>query len=298
MSAVTPPIDASEGSEGPRPVAGSPLHERTLVVIEPTKAMASLDLNEIWAHRELLYLLVWRDLKVRYKQTALGIGWVVLQPLLMTIIFTVVLGRVVKIPTNSVPYPLFAYTGIMLWTFFSGAVSITGNCLVGNAPLITKIYFPRLLIPIASVVARLVDFVVVLVILLGLMLYYRIGITTNLLMAPYIILLVSVLSLGFGMWTSALNVKYRDVGIAMPVLIQLWMFASPVVYGLNLIPPKLQLAYSLNPLVGIIEGFRSSLFGGSFPWTAILISSGITLFLLVYGAYAFQSREKTFADII
>lgn len=269
-----------------------------MVVIEPSRSWVSLELRDLWAHRELLYFLVWRDLKVRYKQTALGVAWVVLQPLLMTMIFTVVLGKLVRVPSNNIPYPLFAYAGLMLWTFFSGAVSITGNCLVGSAHLITKVYFPRLIIPIASIVARLVDLAVVFLILFGLLLYYRIQPSLHLLMTPLLILLLALLALAFGLWTSAVNVKYRDVGLALPVLIQLWMFASPVVYGLNIVPQKWQLAYSLNPLVGILEGFRAALFGTSFDWRAITISVGFTLILLIYGAYAFQSREKTFADIV
>jgi lipopolysaccharide transport system permease protein len=169
---------------------------------------------------------------------------------------------------------------------------------VGNAHLITKVYFPRLIIPIATITARLVDFVVAFIILFCLMLYYRVGLTPNFLMVPVMIILLALLALGFGLWTSAVNVKYRDVGLALPVLIQLWMFASPVVYPLSLVPPRYQLAYSFNPLVGLIEGFRAALFGSQFNWRALLISAGVTVILLVYGAFAFQRREKTFADII
>lgn len=275
-----------------------PPTQGSLIVIEPGNSWVGLELGDLWAHRELLYFLVWRDLKVRYKQTVLGVAWVVLQPLLMTLIFTIVLGKLIRVPSNDIPYPLFAYAGLMLWTFFSGAVSSTGNSLVGNAHLITKVYFPRLIIPLATVTARLVDFVVSFVILFGFMLYYKVGITTHFLMVPVVILLLALLGLGFGLWTSAVNVKYRDVGLALPVLIQLWMFASPVVYPLSLVPPGWQLAYSLNPLVGLIEGFRAALFGSKFNWPALLISAGVTLVLLVYGTYAFQRREKTFADII
>jgi lipopolysaccharide transport system permease protein len=225
-------------------------------------------------------------------------AWVVLQPLLMTLIFTFVLGKLVKVPTNGVPYPLFAFAGLMLWTFFSGAISIIGNSLVANAHLITKVYFPRLIIPIAAIIARLVDLSIGFVILFGLILCYRVTLTPRLLMALPLILLSALLALGFGMWTSAVNVKYRDVGHALPVLIQLWMFVSPVVYGLNLVPPRWRLAYSMNPLVGLIEGFRAALFGKDFNWSAIAISVGFTSFFLIYGTYSFKVREKTFADII
>jgi lipopolysaccharide transport system permease protein len=274
------------------------LPEKPLIVIESGSSWVSLQLFDIWAHRELLYFLVWRDLKVRYKQTVFGIAWVVLQPLLMTLIFTIVLGKLVRVSSNNIPYPLFAYAGLMLWIFFSGAISVTGNCLVGNANLITKVYFPRLIIPLATMIARLVDLGVVFIILCGLMIYYRVPLTSHLIALPVFVLLISLFALGFGLWTSAVNVRYRDVGLALPVLIQLWMFVSPVVYGLDQVPQKLVLAYSLNPLVGMIEGFRAALFGTGFYWPAIIISTAVTVFLLIYGSYVFQRREKTFADII
>jgi len=274
------------------------LPEKPLIVIESGSSWVSLQLFDIWAHRELLYFLVWRDLKVRYKQTVFGIAWVVLQPLLMTLIFTIVLGKLVRVSSNNIPHPLFAYAGLMLWIFFSGAISVTGNCLVGNANLITKVYFPRLIIPLATMIARLVDLGVVFIILCGLMIYYRVPLTSHLIALPVFVLLISLFALGFGLWTSAVNVRYRDVGLALPVLIQLWMFVSPVVYGLDQVPQKLVLAYSLNPLVGMIEGFRAALFGTGFYWPAIIISTAVTVFLLIYGSYVFQRREKTFADII
>ena len=268
------------------------------IVIEPTTKWASLQLREIWEHRELLYFLVWRDLKVRYKQTALGVVWVLLQPLLMTLIFTVVLGRIIRMPTQKVPYALFAYTGLTLWIFFSSAVSITGNCLVQNANLITKVYFPRLIVPMASIIARIVDLAIALLILGALMFYYRVSFSSQIVMVPVLVLLLSLLALAFGLWTSAVNVKYRDVGLALPVLIQLWMFLSPVVYPASQVPEKFRFMFSLNPLVGLLDGFRAALFGTPFEWYPILVSTIITFVLLPYAAYAFVSREKTFADII
>lgn len=266
--------------------------------IERTNSWKIFDLSELWAYRELLFFLTWRDIRVRYKQAVLGMGWVVLQPLLMTLVFTVFLGVIVRVPSDNVPYPLFAYSGLLLWTFFSGAISGSGNSLIGNTHLITKVYFPRLLIPLASILARMVDLLVALIMLIGLMIYYRAGVSTGLLMAPLLIVLLALLALGLGMWTSALNVKYRDVGLALPVFIQLWMFVSPVVYPLTLVPERWRLLYSLNPLVGIIEGFRAALFGKSFNWPALGISTIITLALLLYAGFVFKRREKTFADII
>lgn len=266
--------------------------------IERTTSWKIFDLSELWAYRELLFFLTWRDVRVRYKQAVLGMGWVVLQPLLMTLVFTVFLGVIVRVPSDNVPYPIFAYSGLLLWTFFSGAISGSGNSLVGNAHLITKVYFPRLLVPLASILARMIDLLVALVMLIGLMIYFRVGITPGLLMAPVMIVLLSLLALGLGMWTSALNVKYRDVGLALPVFIQLWMFVSPVVYPLTLVPERWRFVYSLNPLVGIIEGFRAALFGKSFNWQALGISAIVTVALLVYAGYVFKRREKTFADII
>lgn len=266
--------------------------------IERTNSWNIFDLRELWAFRELLFFLTWRDVRVRYKQAVLGMGWVVLQPLLMTVVFTIFLGVIVRVPSDNIPYPLFAYSGLLLWTFFSGAISGSGNSLIGNAHLITKVYFPRLLIPLASILARIVDLMVALIMLIGLMIYFRVGVSINLLIAPLLILLLALLALGLGMWTSALNVKYRDVGLALPVFIQLWMFVSPVVYPLTLVPERWRLVYTLNPLVGIIEGFRAALFGKSFNWPALGVSAAVTMALLLYAAYVFKRREKTFADII
>jgi lipopolysaccharide transport system permease protein len=274
------------------------LSDEPNVTIQPTKSWAGLDPRYLWTYRELLYFLAWRDLKIRYKQTVLGIVWVILQPLLMTAIFTVFLGKLARVPSDNVPYVLFAYSGLMIWTFFSGAVLSTGNSLVGNAHLITKVYFPRLIIPIATITARLVDLGVAFVMLVSLMMYYRVGITPRIVMVPCLILLAALLALGLGIWTSAVNVRYRDVGIALPVLIQLWMFVSPVVYPLSFVPPRWQLLYSLNPMVGILEGFRALLFGNAFNWFAIGISVIVTLILFVYAAYVFRNHERTFADIV
>lgn len=274
------------------------LSAKPLVTIQQTKSWAALNPRLIWSYRELLYFLALRDLKIRYKQTALGVLWVVLQPLLMTLIFTVVLGKLVRVPSDGIPYPLFAYTGLMIWIFFSSTVSITSNSLVGNSSLITKVYFPRVIIPIASVIARLVDLLVSCIILVGMLIYYRVGFTFHILMVPFMILLVALLALAFGMWTSAVNVKYRDVSLFLPVVIQLWMFVSPVVYPLSLVPPKYRLIYSLNPLVGVIDGFRAALLGQRFDLAAVALAVLFTLILLIYAIYSFGNHERTFADLV
>ncbi|MBC8032324.1 MAG: ABC transporter permease [Pyrinomonadaceae bacterium] len=269
-----------------------------LVVIEPTKSWVALGLRDLWAYRELLYFLIWRDVKVRYKQTALGILWVVLQPLLTTLILTIFLGKLARVPSDGIPYPLFVYAGLLSWTFFSAAVTSSGNSLVGSAHLITKVYFPRMIIPGAAVGARLVDFGIAFLNLIVLMIYYGVGVTKAIFILPLLILLVTLLTLGIGMWTSALNVKYRDVGVVLPVFMQLWMFASPVIYPSSIVPQKYQWIYNLNPLTGILDGFRSALFGQEINWDALSISTGFTIALLVYSAYAFRRMEKNFADIV
>lgn len=275
-----------------------PLPDEPLVIIEPSKTWAGMDLRDLWSYRELLYFLTWRDLKVRYKQTILGVAWVVMQPLLTTIIFTLFLGKLARVPSDGLPYPLFVYAGLLPWSFFAGAVTNSSNSLVGSAHLITKVYFPRMIIPGAAVGGRLVDFAIAFLILVGMMVYYGVAITWGLVMLPVLVALITLLALSIGMWTSALNVKYRDIGVALPVLIQLWMFASPIIYPSSLVPEKWRWLYALNPLVGIIEGFRAALFGREFDWLALAVSTIIALILLVYSIYTFRRMEKSFADVI
>src|SRR5437899_519181 len=219
-----------------------------VVVIEPTKGCVPLNLRDIWTYRELLYFLVWRDVKVRYKQTLLGAAWAIIQPLFAMLIFTLFFGRLAGIKSDGVPYPLFAYAGLLPWTFFSNAITNSGNSLVGSANLITKVYFPRIVIPTAAVMAGLVDFFFAFLTLIALMFYYRVPPSTSLLALPVLLLLTSVLALAVGMWMSALNVKYRDVRHALPFLIQLWMFASPIIYPSSMVPAKWHWLMSLNPL--------------------------------------------------
>jgi lipopolysaccharide transport system permease protein len=273
--------------------------DKIVVTIEPSKSWVPLRLADVWQYRELLYFLTWRDVKVRYKQTLLGAAWAILQPLLTMLIFTLLFGRLAGIPSGGIPYPIFAFGGLLIWTFFSNSITNSGNSLVGSSNLITKIYFPRMIIPAAAVGAGLVDFILAFVIQLGLMIYYRVHPTWALTMIPLLVLVAALLALGVGMWLSALNVKYRDIRYAIPFLVQLWMFASPIIYPLSMLPPKWRWVLMLNPLTGIIENFRIALFAHrAFEWTALIISVLITLVVLVYSAFAFRRMEKTFADVI
>ena len=276
----------------------SPLPDEPLVTIQPSKSWSALNLREVWAYREVLYFLVWRDLKVRYKQTALGVAWVVMQPLLTTAIFTLFLGRMVGVPSDGVPYPLFVYAGMLPWSFFTSAVSSSSNSLVGNSQLITKVYFPRALIPAAAVAARLPDFAVGSVVLAVMMAWYGVGPTPYVLVLPACVVLVMLFALGLGMATSAMNVKYRDVGVMTPFVLQLWMFASPVVYPVSLVPERWRWLYSLNPLAGMVEGFRASLFGRGFDWAALAASAAVTLALLAYATFFFRRAQAQFADLV
>jgi lipopolysaccharide transport system permease protein len=297
-SAVADPEAGFNRKDASPQDSSSVLPDEPLVTIQPSRSWAPLNIGDLWASRELLYFLIWRDLKVRYKQSVLGIGWVIMQPLLMTVVFTIFLGKLARVPSNNIPYSLLALTGLLPWTFLSSAITGSSSSLVGNAQLITKVYFPRMLIPLAAVGARLVDFVISFIILGGMMIYYGFGVSWKIAMLPVMVLLITALALSIGMVTSALNVKYRDVGVAIPVLIQLWMFASPIVYPLELVPERWQKLYALNPLAGIIMGFRASLLGGKFYWTPFAISVVVTVCLLVYAAYAFRRMEKNFADIV
>jgi lipopolysaccharide transport system permease protein len=274
------------------------LPEEPLVVIEPNKAWSQVELRDLWAFRELLYFLTWRDVKVRYKQTELGVAWAIIQPLFTMLVFTLFFGRLAGVPSDNVPYPVFAYAGLLAWTFFANAITNSGNSLVGSANLITKVYFPRMIIPGAAVAAGLVDFAIAFLIMVVLMVYYGVMITWSILMFPVVVLLTTLLALGMGMWLSGLNVKYRDVRFALPFLVQLWMFVSPVIYPTSFLPAKYRWLLSLNPMTGIIEGYRSSLFGLPFKWTALAGSTAITFILLIYSAYSFRRMEKSFADIV
>jgi lipopolysaccharide transport system permease protein len=273
--------------------------QEPLVVIEPQKSRFGINLRDLWTYHELLYFLTWRDVKVRYKQTLLGVMWAILQPLFMMLIFALFFGKLVGVPSDGIPYPLFAYAGLLPWTFFATAASASGNSVVNSANLITKVYFPRLIVPTAAVAAALVDFAITFVVLAVLMIYYGVSLTWGLLMLPVLIVLLTVLALAFGILMSGLNVKYRDIKFALPFLIQLWFFASPIIYPTSLVPARWRWILALNPMTGIIEGFRAALFGRKdFDWHAIAISAVITFLLLVCATLSFKRMEKTFADIV
>jgi len=290
------PVGAPQTPTHP-PTGQRRLPREPLVVIEPSRS-TPLNLRELWSYRELLYSLTRRDIKVRYKQTALGVAWAILQPLFMMVVFSLFFGRLAGIPSDNIPYPLFAYAGLLPWTFFSNAVTNSGNSIVGSAHLITKVYFPRMIVPGATVAAALLDFLIAFVILILLMFYYRVTPSWHIFLLPIFVALSTVLAFGVGMWFSALNVKYRDVRFALPFFIQVGMFVSPVIYPSSFIPGNLRWLIELNPLTGIIEGYRSSLFGQPFNWRAIGISAIVTLILLRYSIYTFRRMEKGFADII
>jgi lipopolysaccharide transport system permease protein len=271
---------------------------KPLIKIRASKRWTPLDLRETWAHRELLYFLVWRDLKVRYKQTLLGVSWVILQPILMTLVFAVFLGKIARVPSGNVPYVLFLYSGLLPWTFFTNAVATSSHSLIASAQMITKVYFPRSLVPLAAVLVRLSDFLVASLILFVLMVYYGRAFTSAMLLVPFLVLHLTLLALSLGLLFAALNVKYRDIGTVLPVLLQLWLFASPVVYPTTFVPANWKWLYELNPVSGIISGFRAALLGADFDWRALLISLGITLVLLVYSTFVFKRMEDEFADVV
>jgi homopolymeric O-antigen transport system permease protein len=269
-----------------------------ILTIEAGRRWAAFDLRELWSHRELLYFLSWRDVKVRYKQTLLGAAWAVLQPLLGMVVFTLFFGKLAKVPSDGIPYPIFAYAGLLPWTFFSNAVTSSGNSLVGSSALITKVYFPRMIIPGAAISAGLVDFGIASLILVAMMAYYGVGLSASAVMLPPLVLLTAIFAMAVGMWMSALNVRYRDVRYALPFLIQLWMFATPIIYPASLVPARWRWLLWLNPLAGLIEGFRSALFERPFAWVALAGSAMVALGSLVYSAWAFRQMEREFADII
>jgi len=280
------------------------LPDEPLATIEPSISWGMFDVRDLWTYRELLYFLIWRDLKVRYQQTLLGVGWVVMQPLLTTLIFTIFLGVLARVPTGGLPYSLLVFSGLLPWTFFSTAVIGCSFSLVGNANLITKVYFPRVLMPVASIGARLVDFAISLAILEGLILFY--GVTQRYHVAwswrlatlPLLIVLMMLLTLACGILASCLNVKYRDVGVALPVLIQLWMFVSPVIYPLRIVPEKWRMIYFLNPMAGLVEGFRSVLLGTELEIPGLALSAIVTIVLLICSAFIFPRTERSFADVV
>jgi len=264
--------------------------------IRPSKSWEHLDFAELWAQREVFYFLMWRDLKVRYKQTIIGAAWVILQPMLITLVFAVFLGGLMRVPSDGVPYPIFAYTALLLCAFVSNAVLSSSYSLVTNAHLITRVYFSRLLIPAATVGVRLVDLVVASLVLVALIVYYDVHLGWRILLFPFFVIEIAALTLALGLLGASLNVRYRDVGTVLPILLQVWMFVSPIVYASTIVPPRLRFVYAINPLAGIIEGARSSLFNLPFRWPSIITSVVITLSMLIFSIHVFLRMENGFAD--
>jgi len=276
-----------------------PTRSATTVVIRPGRGLFDLDLASLWEFREILYFLVWRDIKLRYKQTAIGAAWAILQPLATMAIFTVIFGHLAKIPSDGLPYAIFSFTGLLPWTYFSQAIARSGASVVGDANLIKKVYFPRLLIPIAAVLSPLVDFLISFVFLVGMVAWFGVRPGWNMVALPFFLALAMIAALATGLWLSALNVKYRDVGHTLPFLIQIWLYASPVAYSVTLIPEKWRLVYGLNPMAGVIEGFRWALLRTERPALGVIaMSAVVVLALLIGGVMFFKHLERSFADIV
>lgn len=273
--------------------------ELSVVYLRPVKGWVALNLRDLWKYRELIYFLTWRDVKVRYKQAVLGIAWAVLQPFVTMVIFTLVFDNLAKMPSDGIPYPLFSFAGLLPWQFFQAALQRSSISLVGNANLLTKVYFPRLSIPLAAVLASLVDFSFSFIILIGMMFYFKVWPTWNLLWLPLLVLLALTTAIAVGVWLSALNVQYRDIQHMVPFITTAWMYASPVVYSANMIPSgKWQIIYGLNPMAGVIQGFRYALLGTQPPNAMLAVSVAVVLVLLVTGLVYFRRMERTFADMV
>ena len=286
---MTEPVVGERTPGGPLPT----------IVIEPAPKWPGINVRELWANRELLLFLVWRDIKVQYAQTVLGAAWAVVQPLLTMLIFTVIFGQMAKMPSDGVWYPAFSFTALLPWTYFSQAITRSGGSLVSNANLVSKIYFPRLLLPLSALVAPLVDLALSLVVLFGLLIYAGIPLTWKVITLPVFILVAMLTAMGVSLFVSASNVKYRDIGHAIPFVIQIWMFVSPIVYPVSLVPEQWRVLYGLNPMVGVIEGFRWALLGQTAPDPVVMAASFVVfVFVLIGGLVYFKKMERQFADVI
>ncbi len=273
--------------------------DTTITSIRPASGRLDLNLKELWEYRELLYFFVWRDIKVRYKQTVIGAGWAIIQPFFTMVVFSLFFGRLARIPSHGLPYPIFYYSALLPWMYFANALSQATNTVVGNQNIITKVYFPRLILPVSAVMSGLVDFAIAFVLLIGMMIYYGIAPTPAVLLLPLFLLLAICTAMGVGLWLSALNALYRDVRYAVTFLVQFWMFASPVAYPSSLVPERWRRLYGLNPMAGVIEGFRWSLTGQGQPPGPLLLASGVAVVVVLIGGLAyFQKVEGTIADVV
>jgi lipopolysaccharide transport system permease protein len=268
-----------------------------LTVIKPTSGWAALDLRDMWLYRELIFFMTWRDLKVRYKQTLLGVGWAILQPFLTMVVFSIFFGNLAQVPSDGVPYPIFSFTALIPWTLFSKALQDASRSLVANSHMITKVYFPRMILPVSSVLAGVVDFLIAFVVLLGMMVYFRITPTANVWALPLFLLLAIIIAIAVGLWLSALNVLYRDINYILPFLTQFWMYLTPIAYPSSMVPEQWRIVYALNPMTGVVEGFRWALLGtDQAPGMMTLVSAGVAIVLLISGMFYFKRMERLFAD--
>jgi lipopolysaccharide transport system permease protein len=273
-------------------------NSRRLLVIKPVSGWQLVDLRELWSYRDLFYFLVWREIKVRYAQSILGIGWAVVQPLFFMVVFTIVFGRLANIGSDGIPYAVFSYTALVPWAYFSNALTDATGSLLANTNLLTKVYFPRLILPLSAVVGKLVDFAIAGILVIGFLLWYKIVPTIWILTLPFLVVLMMVTAAGIGMLLTALAVQYRDVKYAITFLLQGAMYASPVVYPVSKIPEEYRLAYAINPMVGVIEGFRAAIIGvNPMPWDMIAIGTGVSVVLLIAGTFYFRRSERNFSDV-
>ena len=281
------------------PVTEGATFSEHVQIVKPHKGWRGLNLRELWRYRELLYFLVWRDVKVRYKQTVLGAGWAVIQPVFLMIVFSIFFGALAGVPSDGVPYPIFAFAALVPWIFFANAVTQSSNSVVASQAVITKVYFPRVALPISAVLSGLPDFAIAFAVLLAMMAFFGIVPTLAVLTIPLFVLLAVGTALGVGLWLSAINVTYRDVRFTVPFLVQFWLFASPIAYPSSLVPEPWRLLYGLNPIAGIVEGFRWALLGtGEGPGSMVWVSVLVVVVLLIGGLYYFQRKERTFADVV
>ena len=281
------------------PEDGNKRMDVPLILIKPSKGWVSLKLREVWEYRELLYFLAWRDIKVRYKQTVLGAAWAIIQPFFTMVVFSLFFGKLAKMPSDGIPYPLFSYAALVPWAFFANGLNQSSNSLVGSANLITKVYFPRMVIPVSSIFSGVLDFILAFIVLLGMMVLYGMFPTSNIIWLPFLLLLAFVAALGVGMWFSALNVQFRDVRYTLPFLTQFWLFATPVAYPSSLLSEPWRTIYGINPMVGVVEGFRWALLGtDTAPGPIIIVSSLTALVVLIGGTFYFRCMEKSFADVV
>jgi lipopolysaccharide transport system permease protein len=287
---------APSGTEGSLLQAPAPL---PVTVIEPSRGWVALRLHEVWQYRELLYFLIWRDVKVRYKQTVLGASWAILQPFFTMLIFSIFFGKLAGMPSDGVPYPVFTYVALVPWTFFASGLTLSSNSLVANQALLRKVYFPRLVIPVAAVASGIIDFLIAFVVLVGMVLWFDITPTANIVWLPALFILALVTALGAGLWFSALNVLYRDIQYIVPFIAQVWLYSSPIVYPSSLIPEKWRAVYAINPMVGVVEGFRWALLDtNTAPGPMIIVSSLTAIAMLVGGLFFFRRMEKSFSDAV